>query len=95
MLAHDGAMKLLGSLLLLAAAATSSFAFVNEDVKTKLDLSKQVVRLSHVVSVAAAGSSGSQYRVGLPSSLAEHVAKVDAKSVTNSAPLEVSASAAT
>ncbi len=87
-------MKLLSSFLLIAAAATSSFAFVNEDVKTKLDLSKHVVRLSHVVSVAAAGSSDTQYRVGLPSSLASHVARVDAKSISNSASLAVSAASA-
>ena len=55
--------------------------FVNEDVKTRLDVSKHVVKVTHAVTVAGSDARASKYVLALPAEQGKHVAHVAAKEI--------------
>lgn len=69
---------------LLAACCSQVFGntdFVNEDVKTRLDVSKHVVKVTHAVTVAGSDARASKYVLALPAEQGKHVAHVAAKEI--------------
>ena len=84
-------MKITAALLaaLACCAGCACAQFVNEDVKTKLDLSKHVVKLAHTVTAAGTSAKASKYQVAIPTTLAEHLALVEAKNLVTDSMLQV------
>ena len=72
-------LHITAALAVTLAVAAGSNDFVNDEVKSRVDVSKQVVKLTHALTVTGSPAKASKYVVALPVGLAQHVALVEAK----------------